>query len=188
MTRWIGRVALSLATLALLAALRWTTPGYAVITGPIPVTGHDGEARARAFTISLGAARIAKRVHFSRFGRSVSRDTSGLWIVVPATIAATRISTFVSSAAWEGPDRRRFSESRRVGDARAILTGKRLQPGLPVHGIFVFEVAADAVADGRLIASTSLAPQLDSEARIVPTSLDAGRPLDEVDLDGADLR
>jgi hypothetical protein len=170
---------------AVLAALRWTTPGYAVLTGAVPSDGRPGvTTAARGFTIRIGSIELGKSLRYRAFGKVVERSSDGVFAVAHATVAATVQSTSLGGITWEDANGVSFAHSRRVDGAGALLLGKRLQPGLPQEGIFVFELPRGELDGARILVSETIDPRLDSQARILlPTDLD-GRPVsDRLDLD-----
>jgi hypothetical protein len=152
----------------LLLAMQRSTPGYAELTGPIPVVGKVGDLiETRRFDVTLEAIRFARRLHFTRYGRNQERDTTGVWAVVTAKFSARNASVTVNSATWQGPTALRYSASSRVENAPGVLLGRRLEPGSsPQRGLIIFEIPADQVADATLLVSETNWPRLDSEARI----------------------
>ena len=168
-----------------LAGLRWTTPGYAVLTGPLPSDGPAGvTVAARGFSVRIGDVELAKSLRYRAFGRTVERTSDGVFAVAHATVEATAQSTSLGGIAWEDAGGIVFAHSRRVDGAGALLLGKRLQPGLPQQGLFVFELPRGALKSARLLVSESAEPRLDSQARIrLPDDL-PGRAVSEgLDLD-----
>lgn len=154
----------------LLAGLRWTTPSYAVLTGPIPTSGEQGETVAgRSFTAKVRDVRLADRLQAKLYGKTVERDTSGVWTVVSAEVEATAETSMVTAVTWLGPSGRHYVSTQRLEGLATLLETKPLQPGLPESGLFVFELPPDEVEGGVLLLSSALRyaePRLDSELRI----------------------
>lgn len=171
-----------------LAAMRFTTPGYATLTGPLEQSAKLGErAEGRAFGAKVGAPRFAKRVRAKMIAKSVVRDTEGVWVVVPAELWATSETATVMGAVWAGPSGRSFSADPRVDQAKALVIGKPLQPGLSRRGLIVFEIPADEAAGARLKLSLTSDPRLDTQLSIAVTGEGPQRIEDELDLDDGDL-
>ncbi|MFD1702215.1 hypothetical protein ACFSCV_04285 [Methylopila henanensis] len=165
--RRLATVALVLAAVPLLWALRWTTPVYAELTGPIPVHGAPGEwVEGRQLGAKVSGVRLAGRLRAEVFGRRIERTTSGVWAVVDLELRATVDSVMLHGARWVGPSGRAYAASRRVEGPPNLATGLTLQPGLARKAILVFELPADEVADGELRLSALPEPRLDSEIRI----------------------
>lgn len=171
-------------SITVLAVLRWTTPDYSTITGPIVTGGALGETEeARSFTVLARIPQLARRLRFRSFGKEVSRDTSGVWAIVPVQVAARQITTNIQGIAWLAADGRQYDHSNRVRGATSLIKGRSLQPGLIERGLLVFELPRSALAGGALILSNVPSPQLDSQIRIalsgqVPTEL-----AEEISLD-----
>lgn len=162
--RAVGVAACVTLAAAALAALRWTTPSYATLTGPIPVAGRQGErAEGRAFAVTVETIELAGRVRVTRFGRTVERTTDGVFAVVTARVEAGAATTSIGAAAWIGPSGRVYAQTQRIDGASSLLMGRTIQPGLPRSGVFVFELPADEVEGGALRLSRFPEPRLDSE-------------------------
>lgn len=173
---------------AALAAMRFTTPGYATLTGPIEQSAMIGErAEGRAFGARIGAPRFARRVRAKMIAKSVVRDTEGVWVVVPAELWATTETATVMGAIWAGPSGRSYSADVRVDKAKALVIGKPLQPGLSRRGLIVFEIPADEAAGARLKLSLTSDHRLDTQLSFAATGEGAMRIEDELDLDDGDL-
>jgi len=185
MIRWFGRLAALLVAAALLLAMQWTTPYYDRKTDPIPVYGQIGDTvTARKFTIRLETVQFAKQLRFTAYGKEVARDTSGLWAVVTATVAARSESTLVYEADWEGPTGLRYSLSDRLSGVKSLLSGASLQPGLPRRGWFIFEIREDQARGATFVAPKIGLTRLDSIVRISLGSGTGSLPVaDSLDLD-----
>lgn len=171
-----------------LAAMRFTTPGYATLTGPLDKSAKLGErAEGRAFGAKIGAPRFARRLRATMIAKSVVRDTDGVWVVVPARLWATSETATVMGAVWAGPSGRRFSADTRVDKVKALVIGKPLQPGLSLRGIIVFEIPADEIAHARLMLSLTSDPRLDTQLSVAVTGEGRQKIEDELDLDDGDL-
>ena len=160
---------LVLAAIGVLAALRWTTPSYAYLTGPISTSGAAFETvTGRTLAAEVGTVRLAKLLRSKLYGRGVERDTGGIWAVVDAKVEATRQTTSMYFAAWLGPSGRQYAATQRLEGAPNTLLGTTLQPGLPRRGIFIFELPPDEVEGGVLLLATSPLRTLDMELRLQP--------------------
>lgn len=187
MMRWLGRLAALLVAAVLLLAMQWTTPYYSRKTDPIPVYGQIGDTvEARTFTIRIETLQFARQLRFTAYGKEVVRDTSGLWAVVTATVAARSESTLVYEAAWEGPTGLRYSHSDRLSGVKSLLSGALLQPGLPRRGWFIFEIREDQARGATFVAPKIGTTRLDSLVRIGLGGGSGSLPIaDSLDLDRA---
>lgn len=170
--------ALVLAAMLLVGMQRYT-PGYAEITGPIPLKGALGETLAgRGFTVRADKVLLAEKLRFKAYGREVERDTGGVFALVIARLEAQPVSVNVGSAIWRSEQRARFVASPRMQGAPRLLGTDRLEPGLPQRGIFIFEVPREAVAGATLLVAASRWPRLDTQAEItLPVALGTPAPL-----------
>lgn len=182
MSRTILRIAAIVVAFFVLAALRWTTPNYALLAKPIPSDGAAGEVvKTRAFRVTGKPLMTAKVVTFRYAGRIHHPATGGLWLAVPVHIVADPQTVVIRSAVWEGPDGVRYRYSRRADDAEFSLPDRGLQPGMERDGYFFFEVPEEQVAGGTLVISEGLSPAFDGEARIRYAAAPA--PVPVLDLD-----
>lgn len=163
----------------LLAGMQRYTPGYAEITGPIPLRGDLGETLAgRGFTVRADKVLLAQKLRFKAYGREVERDTGGVFALVIARLEAQPSSINVGSAIWRSAQGARFVASPRFQGAPRLLGTDRLEPGLPRRGIFIFELPREAVAGATLLVAASRWPRLDTQAEIaLPATLGAAAPL-----------
>lgn len=163
----------------LLAGMQRYTPGYAEITGPIPLKGDLGETlTGRGFTVRADKVLLAEKLRFKAYGREVERDTGGVFALVIARLEAQPASINVGSAIWRSAQGARFVTSPRMQGAPRLLGTDRLEPGLPQRGVFIFEVSREAVAGATLLVAASRWPRLDTQTEIVlPATLGAPAPL-----------
>ena len=185
MMRWLGRLAALLAAALLLLGMQWSTPLYDQMVGPIPVAGQIGDTvAARKFTVRIETIQFARQLHFQAYGKDVTRDTSGLWAVVTATLGAQADTTTVTEAFWEGPTGLLYSHTNRLSGARSLLIGEVLQPGLPRRGRFIFEIREDQARGATFVAPNIGLSPLDSIVRIRLGDGGGTLPiLDSIDLD-----
>jgi len=173
--------ALMLAAVLLVGMQRYT-PGYAEITGPIPLKGALGETLAgRGFTVRADKVLLAEKLRFKAYGREVERDTGGVFALVIARLEAHPASTTVSGAIWRSAHGARFVASPRFQGAPRLLGTDRLEPGLPQRGVFIFEMPREAVAGATLLVAASRWPRLDTQAEIALTAT-PGAPAPLIDL------
>lgn len=177
-------LAIVLIGIAVLALLRWTTPGYAVLTGPIETAGRQGaRADTAEFSLKVDKLILSELLIFQRYGKKVERGTGGIWAVVVADVAAGPNTLMLAGVALRGASGRIYMQSPRAEGAPQLLSGKELQPGLPQRGLFVFELPADELAGAELVVSreafprltSQLAMALDEGAAIRRTVLEIGR-------------
>jgi hypothetical protein len=186
MMRWLARLAALLVAALLLLAMQWTTPVYDEMIAAIPSGGQIGDTvAARKFTIRIETIQFARQLRFKAYGKEEARDTSGLWAIVTATLAARSETTLVNDAYWEGPTGLLYSHSDRLSGVKSLLSGATLQPGLPRRGWFIFEIREDQARGATFVAPNAGLVPLDS---IVRVKLGAGGGgalpiLDSLDLD-----
>lgn len=151
-----------------LAAMRWTMPRYERITGPIPYDGKPGmPVRADNLVVTAGAPRLARAIRFAAAGTAVTRDSGGVWLVIPILSHVERATAHVYGRTWVTADGRRYRASGRVENADAALSAtKTLQPGLDRKDLLVFELPPELAGGGTLLLSEERDPQLTAEARI----------------------
>jgi len=170
---------------AALAALRATTPSYVRITGPIAVAGTPAKAvPAGNLVVETGTPRLARTLRFKANGKVETRDSGGVWLVVPVRSQAERTTARVQGAVWETADGRRYTASSRVVSADAVLSPvKTLQPGLQRRDLLVFELPAGAPPGGTLLLSEDRYPRLAAQARIPYPATALETPATVLDLD-----
>lgn len=163
----------------LLAGMQRYTPGYAEITGPIPLKGNLGETLAgRGFSVRADKVLLAEKLRFKAYGREVERDTGGVFALVIARLEAQPASITIGSAIWRSAQGVRFVTSPRVQGVPRLLGTDRLEPGLPQRGLFIFEVPREAVAGATLLVASSRWPRLDTQVEIaLPAKPDIPAPL-----------
>lgn len=175
MIRAMVSIAGVVAAIAILYGLQKTIPGYADITRPIPVRGTlDDRLTARTFELTATKITLAERVALRSGTREQTFDTSGVWAVVEATIAARHESVTISGVSWLGSGGVRYAMSQRVSTAPGLLPTERLEPGLPRKVLMLFELPQDQVKDATILVSRAPFAPIDSELHIkanVPTPL-----------------
>ncbi|MBY5566271.1 hypothetical protein HFO55_03215 [Rhizobium leguminosarum] len=167
---------------ALLAALQATTPPYAILTGPIRTTGHQTETvLSRTFGVKVLRVLKARTIAYTRFGRPVELQSSGVWVVVAAELRAFQETMPVRAATLIGASGRLYRQSRRAGEAPDIVSAKVVQPGLPTSGIFVFELPEDETRSMKLVLSEQYGPQLRDEVSVL-LEADATAPRSRLEI------
>ncbi|OWJ62033.1 hypothetical protein BWR60_30545 [Inquilinus limosus] len=169
----------------LLLGMQWTTPLYDQMVAAIPVTGQIGDTvAARKFTVRIETIQFARQLRFEAYGKEETRDTSGLWAVVTATVGAQDETTNITEAYWEGPTGLRYSHTNRLSGAKSQLVGEVLQPGMPRRGWFIFEIREDQARGATFVAPNIDLSLLDSIVRIRLGDGGGTLPiLDSMDLD-----
>lgn len=181
-------VAAVIAGFVLLAAMRWSAPAYDRIVGPIATAGAPG-ARVATDNLSViaGQPRLARAVRFrQQGGPPATRDTSGVWLVVPLATSVEHTTGQVRGVTWQAADGRRYAASARLGEADAVIAGKSVQPGMERKDLAVFELPPDAVPGGTLVLSEDAFPQLTGEVRVAYPSAAPPAPIALLDLDQLD--
>lgn len=150
-----------------LYGMQHTTPGYGEITSPRPVAGKLGHrVEARAFTIGIAKVQLARTITTRGMARNQTFTTSGVWVVIEGAAEARNASLTLLSAEWLGPNGVRYAMSQRLSSLPGMLPGQRLEPGLPVPVLMVFEVPESQVAGGTLLIARSAWTPLEEQARI----------------------
>lgn len=166
----------------LLVGMQRHTPGYAEITGPIPLKGDLGETlTGRGFAVRADNVLLAEKLRFKAYGREVERDTGGVFALVIARLEAQPASVNVGSAIWRSAQGARFVASSRFQGAPRLLGSDRLEPGLPQRGLFIFEVPREAVEGATLLVAASRWPRLDTQVEIALPAK-PGEPAPLIDL------
>lgn len=143
-----------------------TKPQYSELTAPIPVTGVSrSPVVGRTFSAKVERVTLASGISRMRLGKETRLTTSGIWVVVEATLAARASTTVVAEAMLKGPTGLAFRQSQRVGHG-PLTAPHRLDPGLPRRALFVFEVPRDQIHGTTLMISESRFSPLDSQLRI----------------------
>lgn len=157
-----------LAAAALLYAMRVTTPNYDGRVAPIVEHGRlgGGYIEGRRFSARVDAVETARRLRFARAPSTIEeRDTSGIWVVVRAQAMAAYEPTFIGSAELLTRDGRRYQQTARVPTVAPLFAGRELQPAVAEHGVFVFELPADALVGASLVLAANRIAPLDSALR-----------------------
>lgn len=165
--RIVFSIAMTIVSLAVLAALQATTPPYAMLTGPIKTAGRQADVVAGTmFSARVKQVQKARTLVWDQFGRAVERQSSGTWVVVSAELQAMRETLPVRGATVIGASGRLYRQSRRADSAPNVLSAKLVQPGLPTTGIFIFEMPEEETRDMELVLSRQYGPQLEDELGI----------------------
>lgn len=181
----LGAVAVLVLAFVALAAMRWTMPRYARITGPIDYAGKPGvPVRTDNLQITAGAPRLARTIRFGASGKIETRDSDGVWLIVPIFSEVEHRTAHVYGRTWVATDGRRYRASGRVETADAALSStKTIQPGLQRKDLLVFELPPELATGGTLLLSEERDPQLTAEARIRYPATPLAPPAAMLDLD-----
>lgn len=120
------------------AALLWHhLPDSLDVYGPFDVHGGFGtEAAGRALAVTVDDVQLTSQVFgATRLSSGPAVAAAGRWVVVSATVSATRQSVLPSVALRVGPNTYRPSD-RFV----AYTLSQRVDPGISQHGTWVFDV------------------------------------------------
>ncbi|RCV48883.1 DUF4352 domain-containing protein [Marinitenerispora sediminis] len=181
----LRRAATALASLLLLGgivAAHAMRPAFEDATAPI---GHRGSAHepvdARRFTIEVEKVEFAHAVSDGDAlgaGPRLTADPGNraIWVVVWATMTATDASlTVPDPVLLETGSGYSYAASDRLSNALNAF-GTRLDPGIPRHGAFAFEVPRERLTDPTLTVSAreGLDDRLSASAE-VGLGLDADR-------------
>jgi hypothetical protein len=154
-------------TALLLAFLQSTTPSYAILTGPIETAGLQKDTvSSRTFSVKVAKVLRTKTIAFAPYGKSIERQTEGVWLIVSVELQSNYDTMTIQAAAIEGASGRLYRQSHRADGAPRLMPSKDLQPGLPTTGIFIFELPEGETSDMTLVLSRQPSPQLDSEIRV----------------------
>lgn len=135
-----------------------TAPDAYTQQGTFVTSAREGElASGRSFDAIFGDVRTARLLAAPGW----VGETAGVWIVVEAEVAATTESA--TPAAWLTIGERTFAATDRTD----VTLESRVDAGLPVAGVFAFEVPASALDDpdadsATLRMSNVPTPRLDS--------------------------
>lgn len=182
MIRHIIRIIGVVAAALVLAALQSTSPPYAVLTGPIRTSGVAADTVASR-TFSVKVLKIAKALELSydQFGKAVTLQSEGVWVVVAAELHAFQETMPVRAATLVGASGRLYRQSQRAGGAPNVLSAKIVQPGLPTTGLFIFELPEDETRGMTLRLSEQYDPQLQDEVGVV-LETDLGAPQERLEI------
>lgn len=154
--------------IAVLYAMRNSTPGYGDITAPIAIRGAAGE-RVETQDFAFGAANVhlARQVKVESFGRVKDYSSSGVWLIIEGAAVAETETMTLTSAQWLAGNGLRYELSQRFSTVPGYLPTERLEPGLPKPVLLAFELPEAAVADGTLLVSRSRVMPLAEELWIM---------------------
>lgn len=153
---------------AVLAGMMAVNPTYNRAIRPFVETAPEGAVgRTRAMSAQFVALNTADRLRFTYFGKAVTRDTEGVFLIAEVVIEATQTSTKLR-ASWQGASGRIYDETTRVTNLNGQLSDQWAQPGLTVRAFAVFELPQDEISGGALLLGLPLDPPLDGKLRLMP--------------------
>lgn len=132
------KAAMIAAPILVAAALLWQhLPDSLDIYGPFDVHGDFGTATTgRALAVTVDDVALASEVFgAARLSAGPAVGAAGRWVVVSATVSATRESVLPSVALRVGANTYRPSDR-----FYAYTLGERVEPGISQHGTWVFDV------------------------------------------------
>jgi hypothetical protein len=160
---------------AILYGLQRTTPGYGEITSPVRVVGEMGKrVDTSAFSIDVTKVQFARTMTSKGIGRAGTFTTSGVWVLVEGVAEARSESLTLMSADWLGPNGVRYALTQRLSTVPGMLPSQRLEPGLPVPVLMVFEVPEGQVMGGTLLVARSPWAPLEEQVRIEMKNVGSG--------------
>ena len=142
--RKLANLGLTLAVLVAIVALYRWTPTQKDIQDPTPVKGIVGRAvQTPRFDLTVNDVRVGKKLRIPN--SSPDRDSLTDFVVVDATVVATREPMHIMGVKIRSADGVTYLGSNRSGLDEVDLTGSEFSPDIPVRGSFVVEMPADKV-------------------------------------------
>jgi hypothetical protein len=182
--RKVANIGLTVAVLVAIVALYRWTPDQKDIQDPTPVGGIVGRVvKTPRFDLTVNDVRVGKKlkIPFS----TPDRDTLTDFVVVDATVNATREPMHINSVKIRAADGTTYLGSNRSGLDQVDLTGSEFSPDIPVRGSFVVEMPADKVPGATLLVmEKSIFNDLEPQVT-VPLGKDAPKLEDVVPLTAA---
>jgi len=148
--RRVLNLGLTLAVLVAIVGLYRLTPTQKDIQDPTPVKGIIGRTvKTPRFDLTVNDVRVGRKLRIPH--STPDRDTLTDFVVVDATITATREPIHVSNVRIRSSDGITYLGANRNGLNEVDLTGSELSPDIPVRGSFVVEMPADKVPGATLL-------------------------------------
>jgi hypothetical protein len=143
-------VGLTLVVLVAIVALYRWTPTLKDIQQPVAVKGAVGKpVHTPRFDLTVDGIRISKKLRVPR--TTPDRDTLTDFVVVDATVRATREPIHLGLVQIRTSDGVTYLGANRSGLDRADLTGFQFAPDIPARGSFVIEMPADKLPGAILL-------------------------------------
>ena len=171
--RRVAAVAVTVLLLAIGGAAILVTPSDDAVTAPIAAPGAVGHRIVgRELVVTVSGVRLARRVDYPTQDAPPATTTSGVWVLVDATVAGGRAET---TARWSQL-RLGGSTFTLASDAGiSSLNSRTFAVGIPFRGSFVFEVSEAALAH---------ATSAELVLRDTPDSIPDTQPVVRLDLSG----
>jgi hypothetical protein len=148
--RKLVNVGLTLVVLVAIVALYRWTPTLKDIQQPVAVKGAVGKpVHTPRFDLTVDGIRISKKLRVPR--TTPDRDTLTDFVVVDATVRATREPIHLGLVQIRTSDGVTYLGANRSGLDRADLTGFQFAPDIPARGSFVIEMPADQLPGAILL-------------------------------------
>ncbi|WP_017590183.1 hypothetical protein [Nocardiopsis ganjiahuensis] len=120
------------------------------VVGPITSSGEHGEVVATdEFTVEVTDVRLADTVTDTAHLEPETVEANGVWVLVGASVTATRSPIRATRVELEMADGTTYSES--TWFQSAISGSTEFATALPTHGTFVFEVPEDRLDSPSLL-------------------------------------
>lgn len=145
MAHRMPRIAAAVALLVVAGVATVTAPDDEEVFGAIDSHGVPGEVvHSRTFDVRVDGVRAGETLDIDDEFRTVDSRTSGVWVVVDATVTWN-----VSAGALTYTNLRIGEREYRASDIQPVpsLMGAITQAGVPMAGSFVFEVPSSALTD-----------------------------------------
>lgn len=166
--RAVAALVVALLGCTLLAGMMATNPTYNRAIRPFVETVPASETGAtRAMSAQFTGWETADQLRFTRYGKVVTRDSGGIFLIVELVTEATQASTRLV-ASWQGASGRIYGETTRVSGVARQLSEQWAQPGLDMRATAIFELPHDEIAGGALLVGLPLDPALDGKLRLMP--------------------
>ncbi|WP_020521715.1 DUF4352 domain-containing protein [Catelliglobosispora koreensis] len=129
-------------------AIKTVTPNADFFERPFITSGPVGEiVTTRQFSAKVISVRYATELKEG----SKTFTTGGVFVLARVSFTATIKETHIGFAQLESGDGRTFAATDRVTQNMVERSAVRLQPGIPVEGEVVFEIARSALGPGMSI-------------------------------------
>ena len=171
MMRHAANSAVLLIGVVILGVMMITTPDYNSVFRAFLSHASNGEiANGRIFDARFLDGRLTHRVDFEHYGRQISRDTEGIFLIANFEVSGVTATTQLA-AKWKGASGRDYAASARFENAPKTLQSLFFQPGITSKSFVVFELPEDEVAGGELILSRRGVTILDSALYLETTRI-----------------
>lgn len=158
----------------ILAAMMMTTPDFNSVFRPFRTDARDGSpdetlAQGRLFSARFTDWKTADKLAFERYGKAITRDTQGVFLVVDFELLNVRESVRLT-ATWLGRSGREYVQTTRAEGTPLTLDVRQFHPGIANKGSAYFELPPDEIQGGQLLVARRGPNTLDSELVLKPTS------------------